>query len=242
MLINLIETVTNLKQMKAPIVKVVSFLIFFVISKTYGQVDSNIHTFLNEKGELMTEIVTNPSQNAKGVLYKGSPFFQDEFQLGEIKIAGGKVFQFPLLYNLNDGVLIAKIEGENHIFSRADSTSFTLGEHRFVSVNKRFYEVLYDGKVKLLLLHHCHIKPIDKIDAKFNSYIGEFIKEKSYYFLLSNGKIKTFNPNKLLSVYVALQDEGLDLYVDGDALKAENIAYVKRFLAQNFPNKTVSTN
>ena len=228
--------------MKVRIVKVLLLLVFFIISKTYSQVDANIHTFLNEKGERMTEITNYLSQSGIRVLYKGSPFFQDEFQLGEIKIAGGRVFQFPLLYNLNDGVLIAKIEGENHTFSRADSTNFTLGEHRFVSVNKRFYEVLYDGKVKLLLLHHCHIKPIDKIDAKFNSYIGEFIKEKSYYFLLSNGKIKTFNPNKLMSVYVALQDEGLDLYVDGDALKAENIAYVKRFLAQNFPKKTVSTN
>ncbi|MFN8355656.1 MAG: hypothetical protein U0Y10_14460 [Spirosomataceae bacterium] len=162
---------------------------------------------------------------------RGSVFFSENFLPGEFRVVGGPFYQAAILYNMYNNEIIVKMGKKRRKLGSSQGTEFKIGNHHFVSVKRHFYELLYDGKVKLLRNYYCTllVRGVDEAP-------GRYFTREEYYLYLSNGKLKLIDPSKKTSVLNALRPEQVEVTINEDMLHLHKIDYLKEVLEQYFPS------
>lgn len=160
---------------------------------------------------------------------EGSPFLNDDWQQGALTTDKGQGFTDVMLkYDIhNDQLLFRGADGQPMAFADGVKT-FTLGKavyaNGFPAVgaqgSRSYYQVLADGKVKLL-------KRTGKIIEETKSY-GSTTSSRSFrkveaYFIFKDDKMETFKPDKK-SVTALLADKATQIsaYADSHKINYKN--------------------
>src|SRR4030095_3253272 len=153
---------------------------------------------LDQTGSYNNSLATKTSGLYTGSLYvrdyyrvKGHPFFEtDSLQKGDVFYNGVLYKNADLLYDLSHDNLVTKYaEDANLVLVREKVTYFKLRGHLFVAggdaLGKGFYDVLYTGKIEVLVQRKKELVPWSKsmeFDAAFSQTNNYFIyKDSSYY-------------------------------------------------------------
>lgn len=119
-------------------------------------------------------------------------FLSDDWIDGSIVYSGEQFDGIPLMYDLSSDKLIAEhFTGAAIELITAKVSAFSIGDHNFrkyqknddvkQSIPEGFYEVLYDGKVKILKRR---VKTYTEI-INMNEIMREF-EEKTHYYVVKN--------------------------------------------------------
>lgn len=126
---------------------------------------------------------------------EGSPYYlSDSFSIGSVDYNGDRYDNVPLLYDIINDVLITKSWNAymkvQLISERVKS--FSMGSHHFIHLfpdtatrapSSGFYEVLYDGGMRLLK------KPVKSMQqTTSNNDLLNVALSKNYYYLLQEGR------------------------------------------------------
>ena len=149
---------------------------------------------------------------------KGNAYFKDDWTPGSVELANGELYNGLMLrYNQVDGLLSFQRGGAELRFPKP-IRKFVLGdtltgnkfENGFPKISgntsETFYEVLVDGKLKLL-------KAESKKVAEFKGYdqvTERKIVTNTEYFVFNQGQLQAVKPNKA-SVEKLLRDTNLTL-------------------------------
>lgn len=164
----------------------------------------------DENGLMVTEF----NYHSQPLLrYKGSIFLKDSVETGRFSIAGGEEYEKPVLFDILSQTFLADF-GTNVV--RIQHTDFQMGSRIFRSINGAYYETSYDGKIKILVRYSCALKDFDRGGKSGipinhgNDFIGEVVRNKDYFLLFPDNKLKAVNMNRY-SVNLALMKnyEGL---------------------------------
>lgn len=154
-----------------------------------------------------------------GILYvrdyynvKGHPFFQtDSFQKGEVFYNGVLYKNVDLLYDLSHDNVIVKYSGDVNLVLVPEKTGyFNLPGHLFVkgsdapSVRQGFYDLLFDGKIQILVKRTKEQVPWSK-SFEFNSV---FVQTNNY-FIYKDGNYKRVKSKK--EILDVLEDRKTEL-------------------------------
>ena len=138
----------------------------------------------------------------KGTEVKGTPFFIEDWKKGNVLLKTKERIDTVLLkYNLYTDLLHVKVDDQEYQFN-IDVSEFLLpdpvtnemalfrsGFNAEPGLNeKSFYQVLYDGKTKLLLKHKKII--ISELTSTPGVKAKVFEDQKSYFILTASGKMK----------------------------------------------------
>lgn len=180
------------------------FIILLILSVT-NLMAQTISVYSNSKGQKVTRIDTQTNQGGHSVTeYKGSMFLNDDYVLGKFETNGGLIMEAPILYNIANGMVTAKI---NDNFVVIANVNFSIGTQSFMPIKGENYEVLLDGfwakdavekkSVRVLRKYSCSLKKNENIGYQVPSdFDGEFLRSMIYYIQFSNGELKTFEINK----------------------------------------------
>jgi len=173
---------------------------------------------------------------------KGSPYLTPGWATGVVKLANGQVHnEMDLRYNqLDDELTFKNTDGtelsfeqpvsEFKITTLADDKKLTrLFRNNFVplkgTTNKAFYEILYDGTIKLVKKD---FKYIESYQPYITEAVVKTVKEKiKYYYVIDNKLTEFKNNKKSLELFGSKADkiqeyiskEKLDLKVEADLIK-----------------------
>lgn len=182
----------------------------------------------NEKGVKYTEFeYKTPNQSTSKNKYKGSVFWQDALAMGTFSVAGGDTFTKPVLLDLLHQHFIAYFEDKS---LTVDNTDVTIGATSFRCIKGRFYQTLFDGKVKLLVNPVCSLKEYPKgykdgvpVGGVDNDFSGEVERKSEYALLFSNHKLRPIQLSTY-SVTVAFLREydGLEYHIEQFGKKITN--------------------
>lgn len=174
------------------------------------------------------------NQQLREYKFLGSPFLIDTFQTTTYSVDGNKTTTTaPALLNLTTDELLVKI-GDKVIAVK--NATFTIDGHNFMAVNERYYEVLYNGKVKLLKRYDRNITGfiINNTSAvsgygKSESLDGEINNKETYLLAFHDNTLRDIKltPKSVIS---ALAKENKSHYVSGEFGQAEeNDGLIKAF-------------
>lgn len=172
---------------------------------------------------------TNPAAVSSYIDIKGSPFFNDEFIVGRLKLRNGKTYEGPLRYDIYSDQIEFKTEnGEIYAVQNPEIIErISLNKSEFICIGeendfpKGIYEVLGTGKYVLYEKHMVELKdrvpPKPYVDAK----PATFTKKASAFFLLNpNGEVIPLNSKKDLAALN--QEKGVGDYLKKNKLKTSD--------------------
>jgi hypothetical protein len=178
-------------------------------------------------------------------LYKeiaGSPYVTDEFADGECVSPGGRVFKNQhLRFNTYTGELEYLENGSVYILQSAIS-SFVIKtddenyvfKNGFMEVGLKpslFFQVIYEGKVKLLKLHKTEIKETLDRTGGFAGY--KYVNKSQFFLIDEKGKVSDFNP-KSATDYLTLaqtKKEKVEEFISSKKIKFKNTGQMWQVLA-----------
>lgn len=166
-----------------------TILFLFIVSKSRAQFLQDIQgRVINEQS--YTDII-------------GSPFFNNEFINGKVVLNNGdKYDNVPLKYssytdelffkNPKDGALLSfvlpvksfELLGRNYLNGLPNVDNFT---------DKTFYQLIFDGKVKLLVKNQ---KTILENKPYNSATVEKKFEESVFYYAFKDGKMQRFKPSK----------------------------------------------
>lgn len=178
----------------------------------FSQKESDYGTYSEVAGNYM-----NLYRGAAPVKYKflhlGTFYaYSENFEKGEVKY-NGRVYRDVVL-NLNSHMdeLYVRIpfSGREVVLNKSLVEHFTMGKRKFVNLNNGYYELLYDGKARL-------VKKIrkaysEKIASSVNPVTGSrleksFELQESYILLKDGAEIKIPRKSALVALYAARRSE-----------------------------------
>jgi len=149
------------------------------------------------------------------VFARGIPYFKtDSLTVGSIEFDGKKYENIPLMYDqVMDELVINNYDRSNFVrLVRPRVQRFTVLGSSFISLNRGdkkltdgYYEVLYEGKIKLYKKEKKEI--ID--DVRMGQDIQKVIKSSINYYLYKNGKYSSVG--SVSSLISALDDKEEEL-------------------------------
>ena len=178
----------------------------------FAQKESDYGTYSQVAGNFM-----NLYRGAAPVKYKflhlGTFYaYSENFQKGEVKYNGRIYTDVELNLNSHMDELYVRIpfSGREVVLNKSLVDHFTIGERKFINLNNAYYELLYDGKARL-------VKKIrkaysEKIASSVNPVTGSRL-EKSFelqetYILFKDGvEIKIPRKSSLISLYGTKRSE-----------------------------------
>ncbi|MFD2519978.1 hypothetical protein [Emticicia soli] len=223
--------------------------LFFVILIHAGSSAQNLNYILRSRAQLPTveridgkKVTTvegkkitgssNRNESPRLFTFLGSPFFIDNFQMGTFSIdSNTRSIRAPLLVNLTTDELMVKLSEKTTILQKVN---FTIRGHNFITHNGRFYEQLYNGRVKLLKRYIRDVIPLSADNRNIASgfegsqfYDGEIIDKASYYLVFRSNSMKEIKLTKK-SIINILKKENKSLLARSDfkSLK-ENDSLIK---------------
>lgn len=226
--------------------RLITLTIAFVIySTTYAQ---NLNVLLSSQmpkletidGKKVTTVEvqnqsgdSGSSRTPRTLSFLGSPFFIDTFQTTTFSIDSSTApITAPILLNLVNDEILAQLADKITPLRRIN---FTLAGHDFVNINDRYYEQIYNGKIKLLKRYERSLIPVlinnsiagSGYGSSSQKYDGEIGNKEIYYLVFHGDKMKviTMTPKSVVNV---LKRENKGHFVNGDfARMNENDAYLK---------------
>lgn len=183
--------------------KAYSFLIglLFFSQSVYSQ-HSNAHAYPHLSA--LKDLLGTKNIKVYDSNIKGTPFLQPQWMEGEILTFDGHRFEnLKLKYNLHEEALLYRVGNDSmtlvleHIrefrfpedypydFMRVHSYQKRLGRFK-----KGFYQVVYDGKTKLLMtVKKRLVKPAGTKTTQFDC-------KQKYFVILGGGRLKPLKPKK----------------------------------------------
>jgi hypothetical protein len=184
--------------------------------------------------------------NSRTMTFLGSPFFIDDFQTITFSVDSSTApITAPVMLNLANDVLLVSLADK---ITPLNNVNFTLEGHDFVAINGRYYEQLYNGKVKLLKKYVRDLVPVlinnsiagSGYGKSSTQYDGEISNKEIYYLVFHGDKMKVINmtPKSVINV---LTKENKGHFVNGDfARMNENDTYLKAMeKVSNLDEKTL---
>jgi len=141
---------------------------------------------------------------------KGHPFFEtDSLQKGDVFYNGVLYRNVDLLYDLSHDNLVTKYSDDaNLVLVREKIAYFKIQSHLFVAgsdvLGKEFYEVLYTGKVELLVQRKKELVPW----SKTMEFAAAFSQTNSYFIYKDSSYQKVNSKQELMEV---LKDKKAEL-------------------------------
>jgi len=140
----------------------------------------------------------NISRNSAGPNNKysdmaGTPFLNDDFETGKVKLRNGKTYEGPLRYDIySDQIEFQTTDGNVYEIRNPETVEkITIGDQNFLCFFKEegrklegIYEELVNGDLTLLAKHRVYLK--DAVPAKpyIEARPATFIKKKSEYIIV----------------------------------------------------------
>lgn len=120
--------------------------------KSQALTDKKQNVYKNQKGEKITEEEFHRGESTYKVSFKGDVYLKDTFEIAKITMKGGKEVVTPICFNTYKNEILALIENEKYVIN--DAEGFTLGNHQFIKIKGKFYEVILEkNNLKLLKLY-----------------------------------------------------------------------------------------
>ncbi|MDN5285350.1 MAG: hypothetical protein JWR38_1624 [Mucilaginibacter sp.] len=166
---------------------------------------------------------------------EGTPFLINNWAPGSVTLANGQTITTLLKYDLVGDELLFKNKGDSSAMSFVDPVrSFSLNEssieesdltslvfsNGYPAVDKQtptsFYQVISDGKVKLLK----HYKKVIRVDKAFNSAtaVKTFFLSEEYYLFVNNQITKIKPGQKAILTVLADKTAQLQKYMSINAM------------------------
>jgi hypothetical protein len=210
----------------------------FSTGNIFGQLnpqDSNFYqSALSGTINLYNHSSGDQSELFNGILYpgypflfkSGSPFFDSSrSDTGTVLYAGILFSQLPLIYeNLKDLVII----NDNGYFIQLNNkklTEFTFAGHHFIHLaenNKAgknaitgFYEILYDGNIKVLKKTRKQIED----DLSSDNIVEKFITQSDYYFIQTESNFYEIKSKKDIHAIFTNKWKEIKLFIRRNQLK-----------------------
>jgi hypothetical protein len=166
-----------------------------------------------EKGDKITQIhrtyVVKGMRQQSLEEYKGSMFFNDTSEVATFEMKG-KTVAAPIIFIPIREEFVAEVDNKQITFSNTD---FTLGEHHFIAIKERYYELLQDGAVKILKKYVYTVKSLNRDRGGLYTggvYEGKVMKNEAYFLQFPDGKLQQFELNAA-SLSKALEKENHQL-------------------------------
>jgi len=140
---------------------------------------------------------------------KGHPFFEtDSLQKGDVFYNGVLYRNVDLLYDLSHDNLVTKYADDaNLVLVREKIAYFKIGTHLFVAgsdvLRKKFYEMLYTGKVELLVQRKKEMVPW----SKTMEFTAAFSQTNSYFIYKDSSYQKVNSKQELMDVLKDKKEE-----------------------------------
>ncbi|PQA58205.1 hypothetical protein [Siphonobacter curvatus] len=149
--------------------------------------------------------------------YDNQPYLNKEFKPGIVRLADGRVYQGQLNFNAYTGQPEQLMKGVAYTiemlikeFRLGDST--VIFRSGFAPVDKQnansFYQVLYDGKTKLLEYHYAKTQELKKFNDA-NVHI-KFNLDTDHYLVKTDGSLVRIKRDKK-SILAALKDKASEM-------------------------------
>jgi hypothetical protein len=173
---------------------------------------------------------------------EGSPYISDAFLDGECISPNGRVFKNQRLrFNTYTGEL-EYLENENVYILQSPISSFVMktDEENYIFKNgfmevglkpSLFFQVIYEGKVKLLKLYKSEIKEVLDRTGGFAGY--KYINKSHFYLIDEKGKVSDFNP-KSADAYLTLaqsKKKKVEEFIASKKIKFKNTGQMWQVLA-----------
>ncbi|MBU1013104.1 MAG: hypothetical protein KKG99_08855 [Bacteroidetes bacterium] len=237
------------KQIKQFYAKVlISLAIGLITTTTYGQAyntyeQASLTDFLNatHSGALRRSIL---SEND----IKGSPYLNAEFVLGDI-LTDNKIHyvSVPLRYNIYNDDIEFEVDKENYLaISNPESIQkIVIGDQEFIYAIKRnkkgdqfgYYQLLQDGKVRLLSRHNIVFKEATKTTGYKAAESAKFEKNSNTFYLQKeNDEPHEISNKKDLIAILGPQGEKINLLIKKEKInfrKEEDLIKLLKFINQN---------
>ena len=160
---------------------------------------------------------------------EGSPYFPTQWVSGTVTLKAGKVISLPLLrLNTMNGSI--EFQANDKPYDVVNSVSeFTLGSMMFKNGfepiggndSETFYEVIYDGKNKLLCKHESTIRTEQPYNSA--SKISTFVSKETYFLSKNNGKMYEVKKNvKNFSMALNKQTSQIEEYCKKENIKLKS--------------------
>jgi hypothetical protein len=157
---------------------------------------------------------------------EGSPYFPTQWVSGTVTLKAGKIYSLPFLrLNTMNGSL--EFQANDKPYDVVNSIrEFTLGsmifKNGFESIggndSETFYEVIYDGKNKLLCKHESTIRTEQPYNSA--SKVSTFVSKQTYFLSKNDGKMYEVKKNlKNLLMAFNSQTSQIEQYCKREDLK-----------------------
>ncbi len=180
---------------------------------------------INASGNFLQDVNGKPVLSNNSVEIEGNPYFPEEWAAGSIKLKNGANVNYNALrLNTATGALEFLRNDQPFVVTNAfdEFTIFNVTFRKgFPSVdsqtNNTFYEVLYDGKVKLL----CYKNSVMYEEKPYNSATKtkKFLHNTYYYILKADGTMAKAKKDKK-AILAILNDKSAQIE---EYLKKEKI-------------------
>ncbi|MCY1526994.1 hypothetical protein D9M68_620450 [compost metagenome] len=165
-----------------------------------GSPEQRAAHYFNSFIKLQSRLYNGPVYRSYGANVEGSANFQDlDFTLGEVVYDGEKFSDIPLLYDLYQDRVVARVGKENRIALISNKVaSFSINGHHFRYVDiadtsknilkPGFFDFIYDGQEKILAKR---TKIMDFVSGKagtdyyFSPKISYYLKQGESYYAFS---------------------------------------------------------
>jgi len=217
-----------------------SFLLLTVLILPHTAKSQSVQTSSTEAAQ-QNAIEAYSKNMGKGLrLYNGSeysyyrplkdehPYLDKKWTIGTVDYDNQLFTDLSLLYNINSDQLIADYAtGGSAQLIKPLINFFTLGNRKFVKLNDslnrhRFYEILFDGKIKVYSKHQKEFSEIVE-DGK----IHRDFREKTFHFLLKDKTFIEVNSKKTLLHILANHAPELKRFIREKKLKFKSADFDK---------------
>ncbi|WP_316784097.1 hypothetical protein [Pedobacter frigiditerrae] len=151
-----------------------------------------------------SRLFNGPTYYTYGNGVEGSAIFLDTvFVKGTIFYEGVKYTEVPLMYDLYIDKLVSVVDGNAYSLITEKVSEFEVAKHHFryfnfensaskISLEPGFFEVLYDGKIKVIAKH------TEKLGFSTKSDIPYYFKPKTVYLLEKDNQYYKFSDENSL--------------------------------------------
>lgn len=163
----------------------------------------------------------------------GSPFISDTFKSGVVYFTNGQSGESAALnYDAIDKVLVTRKDGQEYLYDQPIK-EFVLNDggvsKKFRKVNDDFFEVLHDGKTKLLKLH---TKAIIESSTYGSAKTTLKVSDENLYFVLGdNNKLEEVKNDKVLLAALGSKQESARTYAKASSLNLKRESDMVKLLS-----------
>lgn len=209
---------------------------FLVKAQDFNEVNSML---VNLKLNLLPEAKDFGSSNYLSQ-YEGTPFLENEWKEGIIRLKTGKDYRIPMKYciytdqiwlksgedsisalNLSNQLVGVRIDKRNFVYQ-----TYTAGDKHKTGI----MEVLYDGKNKLYKLYTCTLEKGREGDGYQGKEKDKFVKKEKLYYQLGSKEAQVLPRSKkeLFPLFGEKRQE-VEKYFKSNKLKMKEEDIVKAF-------------